>query len=168
MKLSLPTLLFGALFVALSCNGEITGLEPPSNPESETFAPSLGVNLAQMTRLDNGVYYRDLIVGTGLVVTDTVESLNMNFAGYLTNGTLFESGSNVPFGLHEVIPGLRAGIIGMKEGGRRKLVIPSEQGYGGRSRRDPSTGRIVIPRQSTLIFDIDILKVVNPAPPTTP
>ena len=156
------------LIGSASCNGDVVGLGPPSNPATETFAPSLGVDIAQMTRLDNGVYYKDIVVGTGLTLADTAVSFNVTYAGYLKDGTLFDSGTDSKLTLSSLVPGFRSGVLGMKEGGRRKLVIPSEQGYGGHSVRSPSTGKILIPRQSTLIFDVELLKVTNPPPPTTP
>jgi FKBP-type peptidyl-prolyl cis-trans isomerase len=55
----------------------------------------------------------------------------------------------------------------MKVGGSRKIVIPSELGYGGRSQRGLD-GKIIIPRQSTLIYDVEVLNVVNPEPATPP
>ena len=160
-------LLFATLLAAASCNNEVTGLGPPSDPSKETFAASLGVDLAQMTRLDNGVYYRDVGVGTGGEVTDTAVSVNVTYAGFLKDGTLFASGTNESFTLALVIPGLRSALIGMKVGGRRKVVIPSELGYGGRSQRGPD-GKISIPRQSTLVYDVEVVNVVNPEPATPP
>lgn len=160
-------LLLAALLVAASCNNEVTGLEPPSDPSKEIFAASLGVDLAQMTRRENGIYYRDLAVGTGTPVTDTAVSVNVTYAGFLKDGTLFASGTNESFVPALVIPGLRSGLLGMKVGGRRRVVIPSELGYAGHSQRG-SNGKILIPRQSTLVYDVEVLNVVNPTPPTTP
>lgn len=161
-------ILLAALVAAVSCNSDIVGLEPPSDPASETFAPSLGVDISQMTRTAEGVYYRDVIPGTGLEATATADSVRIIYAGYLKDGKLFDSGTGVRFVLGGLIPGLRIGILGMKEGGRRKVVVPSELGYGRRSRLD-ADNKILIPRQSTLIFDVDLLTVYNPAPaPTTP
>jgi FKBP-type peptidyl-prolyl cis-trans isomerase FkpA len=160
-------LLLVSLFAAASCNNEITGLEPPSDPSTETFAVSLAVNLSQMTRLDNGVYYRDLAIGTGAEVTDTAVSVNVTYAGFLKDGTLFSSGTNESFTLALVIPGLRSALFGMKVGGRRKVVIPSELGYAGHSQRG-SDGKIIIPRQSTLVYDVEVLTVVHPEPAATP
>jgi FKBP-type peptidyl-prolyl cis-trans isomerase FkpA len=158
--------LLASLAVTAACNGNVTGLEPPSDPATETFAASLGVDIAQMTRLPNGVYYQDIAVGTGPEVTDTALSVNVTYAAYLKDGKLVDSGTNTSFVLSGVIPGVRSGLLGMKEGGRRKVVIPSAQGYGGRSQRDNS-GKIIVPRQSTLVFDLEVVKVVNPTPTTT-
>jgi FKBP-type peptidyl-prolyl cis-trans isomerase len=156
-----------ALLGSASCNGNVVGLEPPSDPATETFAPSLGVDISQMTRQENGVYYKDIVVGTGLTLADTAVSFNVNYAGHLKDGKLFDSGTNQTLTLTSLVPGFRTGVLGMKEGGRRQIVIPSEEGYGGHSVRDPSTRKILIPRQSTLIFDVELLKVTNPTPAAT-
>lgn len=159
-------LLSASLLVASACNDEITGLEPPSDPATETFAPALGVNIAAMSRTVEGVYYLDETVGTGTEVTATTDSLFVTYAGYLKDGKLFDSGTNVKFLPASVIEGFRNGMIGMKVGGRRKLVIPSALGYGGSTVKN-TDGTTKIPRQSTLIFDVEILAAHNPAPAGT-
>jgi len=152
------------LISVVACNNEITGLEPPSDPATETFAASLGVDIAAMSQTTSGVYYSDIVVGTGTEVTATTDSATVTYAGFLKDGRLFDSGSNTVFALDEnLIQGFRDGMIGMKVGGKRKLVIPSELGYGNRTRRDFSGG-VSIPRQSTLVFDVEIANVVNLAP----
>lgn len=156
--------LLACLLAAASCNSEVTGLGPPSDPAKETFAASLGVDITQMSKTTDGVYYEDIVPGTGAEVTDTTTAVAVTYAGYLKDGKLFDSGTNVTFAPTNVVPGFRIGMQGMKEGGNRKIVIPSSLGYGGTSVRDPSTGGIKIPRQSTLIFDVQMLKVTNPAP----
>ncbi len=157
-------LVLAALLGAASCNDAVTGLGPPSDPTKETFATSLGVDLSQMTRTTTGVYYKDLIAGTGLEVTDSAVTVNVTYAGYLKDGKLFDSGTNVGFTLSGLIPGFHFGVLGMKEGGKRKIVIPSELGYDGHSIRN-ADNTIKIPRQATLIFDVDVLKVTNPTAP---
>jgi FKBP-type peptidyl-prolyl cis-trans isomerase FkpA len=160
-------LLVAWLSANVSCNRDVTGLEPPSDPTKETFAPSLGVNLSQMTRLPTGVYYRDLIVGTGAETSEKTDTVWITYAGYLKDGKLFDSGTNQKFEPNSLITGLRGGMVQMKVGGKRKLVIPSAQGYGGTSRRGPD-GKILIPRQSTLVFDVELLKLHTPAPTPAP
>ena len=166
-----PVLLLAAsLLATAACNNDITGLEPPSDPATETFAPSLGVNISAMTRTEEGVYYLDQTVGTGAEVTADTDSVRVTYALYLKDGRLVEANSNVLFVLDALIPGFRIGLKGMKLGGRRKIVIPSELGYGRITQyqiQDGQAKAIKIPRQSTLIFDIDLLTVHNP-PPTEP
>ena len=154
-------LVFLALVGAVSCNDTITGLAPPSDPATETFAASLGVNIASMTKLANGVYYADLTVGTGAVDTTTTDSVFVTYTGSLKTGAQFDAGTNVRFIPAGVVNGFRLGMIGMKQGGKRKIVIPSALGYGSAGLK-LSDGTIKIPRQSTLVFDIELLKVYNP------
>lgn len=161
MKLWHPAL---ALMAAIACNNEITGLEPPSNPATETFAPALGVNIAQMTKLPNGTYIQDLSVGTGAEVTAHTDTIWVNYSAFLKDGKLIESGANVKMELPGLlITGFRTGIVGTKVGGERLMVIPSELGYGGRKQPDPITGKTKIPRQSTLIFRVSLLRLHTPA-----
>lgn len=155
MKLWYPAI---ALMAAIACNDEITGLEPPSNPATETFATSLNVNIAQMTKLPNGVYIQDITVGTGAEVVAKTDTVWVNYAGFLKDGKLFDSGTNTKFEPASLIKGLSSGMMGMKVGGERLVVIPSELGYGGTTKRDFS-GKILIPRQSTLVFKVTLIKL---------
>lgn len=162
MRKILPLLTLAAV---LSCNDEITGLEPPSDPTKETFAPSLGVDLLTMTKNESGVWYLDITLGTGKPDTATTDSVTINYVGRLKDGTQFDAGTNVTFETMRVVVGMRTGLYGMKEGGKRKLVIPSALGYGAQAIRD-TNGAVKIPRQATLIFDVDLLKVFNRADTT--
>jgi FKBP-type peptidyl-prolyl cis-trans isomerase len=140
---------------AVACTGEIAGLGPPSDPATETFAASLGVDLSKMTRTPDGVYYRDLNVGTGDAVTHDT-TVTVTYSGYLTDGTLFDSGTSVQFQTSSVVPGFSEGLKaggGMKVHGVRQIVIPSALGYG-QNGSPPS-----IPRQSTLIFKITLVSI---------
>ncbi len=168
MKPFVP-LLAASLLATASCNDDITGLEPPSDPATETFAPSLGIDIAAMTRTPEGVYYIDEVVGTGTdSIEATTDSARVTYALYLKDGTLVESNTAnfVPSG---VIAGFRAGFQGMKVGGKRTIVIPSELGYGRVTQYKLEDGekRVKIPRQSTLIFDLEIRSIWN-RPPTPP
>ena len=156
-----------ALLAVTACNSEITGLGPPSDPAKETFSPTLGVNISTMSRTADGVYYLDQVVGTGTEVTTETDSVRVTYAGYLKDGTLFDSGVSAKLVPDSVIAGFRSGMIGMREGGKRKIVIPSALGYAGETRRErqaDGTEKIVIPRQSTLVFDLELLRAHNPAP----
>lgn len=85
--------------------------------------------------------------------------VTVHYTGKLTNGTKFDSSldRNSPFtfrlGAKEVIPGWEKGVAGMKVGGKRKLTIPSKDGYGERGAPP------VIPPNSTLVFDVELLDV---------
>lgn len=151
-----------AAAVLAGCNNDVTGLGPPSDPAKETFAASLDVDLAQMTRLPNGVYFKDIVEGplTADTVTEKAASVKVNYAVYLVDGKLVDSGSGVTLDLSTLITGFATGVQGMRVGGKRKLVVPSALGYGAQVIKNPD-GTIKIPRQSTLIFDIDLLGVTD-------
>ncbi len=102
----------------------------------------------------------DEVVGTGAEAKagDTVSVL---YTGMLPDGSVFDASvrhGNEPFtftlGAGSVIPGWDQGLVGMKEGGKRRLIIPPAMAYG-----DKDLG--VIPPNSTLIFDVELLKVGN-------
>ncbi len=100
----------------------------------------------------------DLQVGTGKEAK-AGQSVSVHYTGTLTSGAKFDSSRdrNEPFefalGAGMVIKGWDQGVAGMKVGGRRKLTIPPELGYG------PMGYPPVIPPNSTLIFDIELIEV---------
>ena len=101
---------------------------------------------------------KDLKVGTG-AVAKTGDTVSVNYRGSLLSGKVFdESYSKGPFdfplGAGKVIKGWDQGVAGMKVGGKRQLVIPSDLGYGERGTPDGS-----IPPGATLKFDVDLLQV---------
>ena len=106
--------------------------------------------------MDGELIIEDLKVGEGTAVAQ-YNIVTVNYTGWLTDGTKFDSSLNpgrTPFrftvGGGQVIKGWDEGLIGMKVGGKRKLTIPPNMGYG-------SQDMGVIPSNSTLVFDIDLL-----------
>lgn len=160
MKRIVPILALA--FIGIACNDEITGLGPPSDPATETFDPSLGITISQMTKLESGVYIQDLVVGTGDSVHAQTDTVWLTYTGFLKDGEEFDSGTNTRFALDDVVPGLTVGVQGMRIGGRRLIVIPSALAYGERSVTNPGTVNPIIPRQSTLIFRVELLRVFAP------
>lgn len=99
----------------------------------------------------------DLIIGDGEVVPADA-TITAHYTGALcADGTIFESshdsGRPATFGLHEVIEGWTRGVPGMKLGGTRRLIIPSDMAYG--QRRASS----MIPPNSDLVFDIELVAI---------
>ena len=161
----MKTLLLTSLVALVACNNSVTGLPPGSDPATETFAPSLGIDISHMNRTAKGVYYETIRVGTGNDIKATSDTIIVTYAGYLKDGTLFDQASNFRVPTLAVVPGFLDGIQGMREGGERKIVIPSALGYGSQTIRNSNLS-IKIPRQSTLIFDITVLRVHNPTDST--
>ena len=101
---------------------------------------------------------KDLKLGEGKVAKRG-NDIKVHYTGYLaSNNSKFDSSVDrkTPFefklGRGEVIPGWDRGIVGMKVGGKRKLIIPPILAYG-----EKGTG--TIPPNSTLIFDVELLSV---------
>jgi FKBP-type peptidyl-prolyl cis-trans isomerase len=100
----------------------------------------------------------DIKVGTGPEVKEG-DTVVMHYTGWLTDGTKFDSSHdrNEPFetkiGVGYVIKGWDMGVPGMKVGGKRKLTIPYQLGYGKFGTGD------TIPGFATLIFDVELLKI---------
>ncbi len=107
--------------------------------------------------LSSRLVVQDRIVGTG-EEAQPGDVLTVHYVGILEDGTQFansiESGTPHTFqlGANEVIAGWDQGLIGMKVGGRRILIIPSELAYG-------SQARGPIPANATLVFEVELIKV---------
>lgn len=106
----------------------------------------------------SGLKYVDQTIGTGEVAV-AGKTTTVHYTGWLENGTKFDSSVDrgqpfsFPLGAGRVIKGWDEGVQGMKVGGKRKLTIPSDLGYGARGAGG------VIPPNATLIFDVELLGV---------
>lgn len=124
------------------------------------IAPELGIDLDEMTETSSGLLLRDVVVGEGPEATPGAE-VRVHYTGWLTNGREFDSSRSrnqpfsFPLGAGRVIPGWDEGVVGMRVGGQRQLVIPPELGYGRR-------GAGPIPPGATLVFDVELLEVTGP------
>ena len=129
----------------------------PSDPNPILFA------MAEETASDNnsrttesGLTIIDLVLGEG-DEAESGQTVTVNYTGTLENGEQFDTSYGrapfpFPLGGGRVIKGWDEGVAGMKVGGKRKLVIPPELGYGSRNMGP-------IPANSTLIFEVELLKV---------
>ena len=114
---------------------------------------------------------QDATVGTGKTAEPN-KVVSVLYVGMLQDGTVFDSseangGNPTVFVLGEpgIIPGFQIGVNGMKEGGERRISVPPELGYGGEERKDAS-GKVIIPANSTIVFDLKLIKVEDAS--TTP
>ena len=107
----------------------------------------------------SGLMYIDEVVGKG-EMPKTGQTVSVNYTGWLTNGKKFDSSfdRNQPLdfklGVGQVIKGWDEGVSTMRIGGKRKLIIPPQLGYGARN-----VGNGLIPPNSELIFDVELLGV---------
>ena len=110
-----------------------------------------------MNTTSSGLQYEDEVVGTGAEATPG-NAVSVHYTGRLTDGSKFDSSRDrgqpftFPLGAGRVIKGWDEGVSGMKVGGKRKLIIPPDLGYG-------SQGIGPIPPNATLEFDVELLDV---------
>ena len=115
---------------------------------------------AEVKTTESGLQYEVLTEGTGAQpkATDQVE---VHYTGKLIDGTVFDSsvdrGVPATFGVTQVIPGWVEALQLMKEGAKWRLFIPSQLAYG-----PQGAGNVIGPNQ-TLIFDVELLKVLGNA-----
>jgi FKBP-type peptidyl-prolyl cis-trans isomerase len=133
----LSPLAFSLLLLVSGCDQEV---EPPK---------TAGPITPDVTELK----MEDLKPGTGAEAVPG-KRVTVHYAGWLTNGTKFDASTfTFLLGGGEVIAGWDKGIVGMKVGGQRKLIIPPKLAYG----RGGSPG--VIPPDATLMFEVELLAV---------
>lgn len=131
---------------------QATPTPPPPTPVVEDARAGREV----VTR--SGLRYLDLVTGQGDEAAKG-KTVDVLYTGWLEDGTRFDASQDPtrPFtfriDIDEVIRGWHEGIAGMKVGGRRRLVIPPELGYG----KQGAGG--VVPPNATLIFEIELLDV---------
>ena len=144
-RLSILTIIVLVAFTWILQGGNIMAASEKESNAQEVTTPS-------------GLKYVDQVVGTGDVAV-AGKTASVHYTGWLENGKKFDSSVDrgqpfsFPLGSGRVIKGWDEGVQGMKVGGKRKLTIPSDLGYGSRGAGG------VIPANATLIFDVELLGV---------
>lgn len=156
MKKSLNIIVFAVLAIIVIVIGVLWN----NNISKQNQIAMLNQGIAQkeaQSKIMENFKINDLTVGTGTVAQDG-DVVTVNYIGTFDNGTKFDSSydRHQPFsftlGSSNVIKGWDLGVLGMKVGGKRELIIPPELGYG-------SSNYGPIPGNSTLHFVIELLSV---------
>lgn len=136
-----------ATLLLAGCNDDPTGGAP-----CDTIRNDIQGTRGDTIVTASGLRYIEVRVGTGGEVR-SCRGVAVGYSGSLTNGTRFDSGT-FPFtpGTGRAIRGFELGVLGMRVGGQRRLIIPPDLGYGNQANGP-------IPANSTLIFDIEVLEV---------
>jgi FKBP-type peptidyl-prolyl cis-trans isomerase len=145
------------LVTLTACRKGESNAQVSGSPEAVAYAKELNVNLDSMTKKPSGLYILDVQEGTGPAVA-AGQVAQVHYTGWLVNGKQFDSSVGgapfeFPVGQGQVIAGWDEGVAGMKVGGKRRLVLPPELGYG-----DAGAGGD-IPPGATLVFDVELLGI---------
>ena len=120
--------------------------------EETEFAASLAINLAAMTRTASGLYYEDIEPGSGDPAANG-DHVEVAYTGWLSDGTEFDAGAfGFVLGAGQVVAGFDEGVLGMRAGGIRRIIIPPSLGYGSR-------GSGPVPPDAIMIFRIELQSI---------
>ena len=139
---------------------ELQGIDQFITVPAPADLPGAPVGDAQLQTSETGLEWYDVVVGEGGSPASD-DRVKVHYSGWLVNGTAFDSSKNsgVPFTVDMrggVIPGWLEGLKTMQVGGTRKLIIPQQLAYGW----NPRPGS-PIPPGATLIFDVEMLEIVD-------
>lgn len=152
--------------LAVACGGDEEEATPTATARTEATtvsssegnAPGVPVLTGQVQKTASGLGYIDEKVGDG-AAPQKGQQVQVHYTGWLTNGKKFDSSRDrgqpfvFPLGAGRVIAGWDEGVATMKVGGKRRLIIPANLGYGARG------AGATIPPNSVLIFDVELLGV---------
>lgn len=153
-------IVFLLLMVAIAipaCSQKEAKNQPEKGAATEQAAPQAA---AGAVKNPSGLSYTDLVVGKGAAPVSG-KTVTVHYTGWLEDGKKFDSSLDrgQPFvfriGAGEVIPGWDEGVMSMKVGGKRKLFIPAQLGYGAAGAGG------VIPPNANLVFEVELLDVAK-------
>ena len=122
--------------------------------------------------IPKGVSVTTLTSGTGASPT-AQDVIFVNYTGRLADGTVFDESQQMPLPIEGVfpdgsplpldrmIPGFTEGAVQMKKGGKYELFIPAAKGYGAAGEVNPQTGEVVIPPNSDLTFEVELIEIMS-------
>jgi peptidylprolyl isomerase len=162
-----------ALPAGLACPKPLYTLTTQPAIKLDYISPLEGEDLKETLGIESSTFsldYVDTKLGTGQLATPA-KWYSIQYSGYLVDGTKFDSSYDrnepisIPIGQHRVIPGWDTGFSGMRVGGKRRLFIPYQLGYG-------ASPHQAIPAKSMLIFDVELVEISDTQPkpkmPPTP
>jgi FKBP-type peptidyl-prolyl cis-trans isomerase FkpA len=141
------------------CTYDACAIKAPTS-EIQNVQDYLSANNLTATQHCSGLFYSIESAGSGVTPT-ACSYVAVKYVGKFTNNTVFDqtTGSNVAtFYLSQVIRGWTNGVPYIKQGGKIRLYIPPTLGYGNVDRKD-NDGNVIIPANSILIFDVELLEV---------
>jgi FKBP-type peptidyl-prolyl cis-trans isomerase len=155
--------LAGAVLLAIAaCTGDTITTPNVVPIDCATLATSLASSDSTLTTTASGLKYRDQTAGTG-AAAQAGTLVALHYSGCLTDGTKFTEVTNVDpptvfrVGDSTIVAGFNEGLVGMKVGGRRQLVIPPGLAWGANGAYD-QYNRVVVPPNATVVFTIDLLQ----------
>ncbi|WP_373486677.1 FKBP-type peptidyl-prolyl cis-trans isomerase [Blastomonas sp.] len=157
-KGSLTKLWFGvAIAVALAAGTAWAGMQ--SVPQSAAGFMASNADEPGVVSTESGLQIKELVKGEGASPTDADVTL-INYEGRLVDESVFDANDRVPMPVAGSIPGFSEALKRMQRGGKYRLWIPPELGYGAEEKANPQTGEVVIPANSLLIFDVELVEFI--------
>jgi FKBP-type peptidyl-prolyl cis-trans isomerase FkpA len=139
-----------------TCNFDACSKKAPASEIQAIQDYLTANNITNATQHCSGLFYSITTAGTGKTPV-ACSVVSVHYKGMRTNGSVFDD-RDYTTSLGTVIPGWTIGVPLLKEAGRIRLYIPPSLGYGNTDVKDQA-GNVVIPANSILIFDIDLLSV---------
>ncbi len=150
----------GVIAIVTACADEIT------SPACTPVALSVASANSDTITLNTGLRLIEGVEGSGLP-SAWCGPIAVHYTEYLLNGTKLESSKDIEApvvftpGLGDLIDGFEQGVVGLRAGATRRLIVPPHLGYGNQERRNAG-GTIIVPANSTLVYDIEVLEVGQP------
>lgn len=147
-----------AAALIFACSQKETAPTDVKKDGENAMDKAAAVQSGKMVKTPSGLQYEDMVAGSGASPSPG-KKVTVHYTGWLTDGKKFDSSvdRNEPFvfqiGAGQVIPGWDEGVMSMKIGGKRKLIIPSNLGYGAAGAGG------VIPPNATLVFEVILLDI---------
>ncbi len=173
-RLAFVTAIAGLLVVLTGCSGGSAKPTPTvalgTTIDGRGNFPKLPLVTGPLQSTASGLQYVDIRPGTGAAAV-AGDVVTIRWSGWLTTGVSFSQGqvvqSSFVLGRRETLPGIDQGVRGMKAGGKRRLVIPPELGYGKQGLQTANAIAVLVPPDVTIIEDVELVSVKPATSPAT-